>query len=100
MSCLKKELMNVSDWFNANKLSLHVKRTNYSFFHKSSEKDNIPLRLQNLNINGFTVERESSITFLGVWMDENLTWRDHIHTVENKKCKKYRALISRKALPR
>ena len=87
MSCLKKELMNVSDWFNANKLSLHVKRTNYSFFHKSSEKDNIPLRLQNLNINGFTVERESSITFLGVWIDENLTWRDHIHTVENKNAK-------------
>ena len=31
-----------------------------------------------------TVERESSIKFLGVWIDENLTWRDHIHTVENK----------------
>ena len=34
MSCLKKmnkELTNVSDWFNANKLSLNVKKTNYSF---------------------------------------------------------------------
>ena len=37
-----------------------------------------------MNINGFTIERESSIKFLGVWADENLTWRDHIHTVENK----------------
>ena len=27
---------------------------------------------------------ESSIKFLGLWVDENLTWRDHIHTVENK----------------
>ena len=35
-------------------------------------------------INGFTIERESSIRFLGVWIDENLTWRDHIHTVKNK----------------
>ena len=52
--------------------------------NKSSKKDNIPLRLPNLNINGFTIERESSIKFLGVWIDENLTWRDHIHTVENK----------------
>ena len=37
-----------------------------------------------MNINGFIVEHESSIKFLGVWIDENLTWRDHIHTTENK----------------
>ena len=42
------------------------------------------MRLPNLNINGFTIEREASTGFLGVWIDENLTWRDNIHTVENK----------------
>ena len=68
-----KELKNVSNWFNANKLSLNVKKTKYSFFHKSSKKDNIPLRLPNLNINEFTVECQSSIKFLEVWIDENLT---------------------------
>ena len=31
-----------------------------------------------------TVERASSVKFLGVRIDENLTWRDHIHTIENK----------------
>ena len=56
---MNKKLTNVSDWFYANKLSLNVKKTRYSFFHKSSKKDNIPLRLLNLNINGLTVERES-----------------------------------------
>ena len=56
---MNKKLANVSDWFYANKLSLNVKKTRYSFFHKSSKKDNIPLRLLNLNINGLTVERES-----------------------------------------
>ena len=65
---MNKELTNVSD----------------SFFHKSSKEDNISLRLPSLNINGLTVERESSIKFLRVWIDENLTWRDHIHTIENK----------------
>ena len=58
---MKKELTNVSNWLSANKVSLNVKKTKYSFFHKSSKKDNIPLRLWNLNLNGFTVERESSI---------------------------------------
>ena len=81
---MNKKLTNVSNWFNANKLSLNVKKTNFSFFQKSSKKDNILLRLPNLNINGFTIERESSTKFLGVWIDENLTWRYHIHIVENK----------------
>ena len=42
------------------------------------------LRPPNLNINWLPVERESLIKFFGVWIEENLTWRDHIHTVENK----------------
>ena len=49
------------------------------FFHKSLRKDNIPQRLPNLNINGLTVERESSITLLRIRIDENRTWGDHIY---------------------
>ena len=36
-----------------------MSKNNYSFIHKSSKKDNNPLRLPNLNINELTVERES-----------------------------------------
>ena len=54
------------------------------FFPQIIKKDNIPLRLADLNINVLTVERESPIKCLGVRIDENLTCRDHIHTVENK----------------
>ena len=60
------------------------KKNKYSFFHETSKKDNILLCLSNLNINGLTVVRESSIKFLGVNTDENLTLRDHIYTTENK----------------
>ena len=81
---MNKELTDVSNWFNGKKLSLYVKKAKYSFFHKSSKKDNIALRHPNLNMNDLTVERESSIKFLKVSIDENLTWRDHVHTVENK----------------
>ena len=52
--------------------------------NNNNNNNNIPLRLPNLNINGCTIKVESSIKFLGVWIDENLTWRDHIHAVENK----------------
>ena len=55
-----KVLTTVSNLLNANKLSLNVEKTNHSFFHNSSKKDNIPIELTNLNTNGLTVERESS----------------------------------------
>ena len=62
-------------------------KTKFSFFRKSSKKDIFLLHLPNLNINGLTIERESSIKSLGVWKDENLIWRDHIHNIENETTK-------------
>ena len=35
---MNRELTNVSNWFNANKLSLNVKKTKHSFFHKITKK--------------------------------------------------------------
>ena len=35
---INRELKTVSNWFNANKLSLNFKKTKYSFFHISSKK--------------------------------------------------------------
>ena len=48
---VNNELVNIKDWFTANKLSLNVEKTKCSFFHKPSEKDKIPLHLPNLIIN-------------------------------------------------
>ena len=60
------------------------------------KKDNIPLRRPNLNIDGLTVDRQYSIKLLGVWIDGNLTWRDHVHTVKNKVAKNIGLLYQRK----
>ena len=79
-----QELGIIRSWFNANKLSLNITKTKYTFFHSASYKDRIPLRLPRLEINSSTIKRESKITFLGVLLDENLTWKDHINCVENK----------------
>ena len=37
-----------------------------------------------LRINGQTITRVESTRFLGVIIDEHLTWREHINTVKNK----------------
>ena len=67
------ELQKISQWFISNKLSLNVTKTKYSFFHKPSKKDNIPLVLPKLSICNNEIKRSKSIKFLGVFLDENLT---------------------------
>ena len=37
-----------------------------------------------LKINSVCIERETTTKFLGVLLDENMTWRNHIACVENK----------------
>ena len=67
---VKNKLVNIKDWFTANKLSLNEEKTKYAFFHKPSKKDDIPLRLPKLIINNYEIQREESIKFLGVLLDQ------------------------------
>ena len=83
-SDVNKELTNIKKWFVAYKLSLNVAKTKYSSFHKPSKKDNVPLQLSNLSINNHKIKREESIKFLGVLLDENVTWKKHLKYIENK----------------
>ena len=81
---MNKELVIIQEWFNANKLSLNASKTKYSFFHSLSFSDRIALRLPELKTNDVVIKREENMKFLGVLLDENLTWRPHIKCIENK----------------
>ena len=70
---LNEELMNINDWFMANKLFLNVGKTKYSLFHKPSRVDDLPLKLPKLSINNQEIKRASYTKFLGVLLDENLS---------------------------
>ena len=78
------ELEKNSQWLKANKLSLNERKTKFTLFHKPRDKDNSPFQLPNLKVNNNEIKRNSSIKFLGVIVDENLTWIDHITLVESK----------------
>ena len=43
------------------------------------------LRLLKLEINGISIEREKFTKFLGVSLDENLSWEEHINSIKNVK---------------
>ena len=78
------ELEKIAISFQANKLSLNESKTKFTLFHKSWDKNILPLKLQILKINNFEIKGTISIKFLGIMVDENLTWNDHIHILENK----------------
>ena len=71
-----EELSQINDWFLANKLSLNVEKTKYMLFHKCIDQEKIPLKLPLLQLNSNIVERENSLKFLGVILDEHLTWKN------------------------
>ena len=81
---VNNELVNIKDWFTANKLPLNVEKIKYSFFHEPSKKDDIPLHLPKLIINNYEIQRRESIKFFGVLLDQHLTWKEHIKLTENK----------------
>ena len=83
-STVNNELTNIHEWFKSNKLSLNFKKTKYSFFHPAHKSDNLPLQLPKRFINNTPIERQPQIKFLGVLLDENITWKYHINTIKSK----------------
>ena len=83
------ELQKMNEWLKANKLSLNAKKPMFSLYHKSTQKDNMPLALIILRTDGVELKGKAIIKFLGVLLDKNLTWKDHINSIENKISKKY-----------
>ena len=81
---VNEELMNINDWFMANKLSLNVGKTKYSLFHKPSRVDDLLLQQPKLSINNQEIKRISYTKFLGVLLDENISCNKHLKYTENK----------------
>ena len=81
-SILNTELEIVSQWLIANKLSINLKKTKYVIF-RSRQKTIDHLNFS-VKINSKPIECKQSIKFLGVIIDQHLTWKDHIDTIASK----------------
>ena len=81
---VNNELIKINERFSAKTLSLNVGETNFSLFHKSGKKYSIPSHLLTLKINNHDIERVNTMKFLGVLLDDNLSWKEHIKYLENK----------------
>ena len=78
---VNKELIKLDDWFRANKLSLNVKKTNYSIFSPTKFPHDVN---RTLILNNTSINREHSVRFLGLNIDQQLTWNTHINKLKSK----------------
>ena len=70
------ELKNVTQWIRANKLSLNLQKTKFMFFSNSLET--LP---GNIIFDDTPLDEVSSIKFLGIWVDNKLSWKYHINNI-------------------
>lgn len=78
------ELENLSHWFKANKLSLNINKTNYIFFTSRSKYKTEASKSFSIQLDGKNIERVCHAKFLGVYIDQELTWNKHIQEICTK----------------
>ena len=81
---LNADLVRVAEWVQENGLKLNETKTQMLLLsrkRRAKELDNVMVRLK-----GHEVTRNDRVKYLGVWVDEGLTWKDHVEAVRRKCC--------------
>ena len=79
---INKELNQICEWLALNKLSINVKKTKMMAFHYRQR--NIKNLIPKLSINNIPIEQVKHFNFLGVVIDECMTWKPHINKISGK----------------
>ena len=76
-SQVNQELIKIMEWLCSNKLSLNIDKTKFLIFSSRSTSFNIL-------INNKPIAQVSSINYLGVIIDNKLSWNMHVKHISNK----------------
>ena len=74
-------LNNLLTWFSANKLTANISKTCFSIF--TPKNIMIPNLLNSLKFGNSKISRVESAKYLGITLDENLNFKDHIEILSN-----------------
>ena len=78
---VNNELVKVSDWLNANKLTLNATKSNFVIFRRYQRKMDHSVNIQMFdNSNHFltSLECKDHVKYIGVLLDSHLSWKYHI----------------------
>ena len=75
------DLRNVSCWLKANKISLNAGKTEFLIFRSQRKQlDFIPV----LKVDGKRIYPSESVKYLGLYLDEHLSWKTHVDCIASK----------------
>jgi len=97
---INNELQEICNWFKANKLSVNASKTNYMVLgtqystakyidvnqkcsndFQTDSFNHMDKKNLNIKLDGVSLQKVKSTKFLGVIIDENLTWKNHIDAI-------------------
>ena len=84
---MNAELLKIVEWLTANKLSLNIKKTNFVIFHPYQKRLNhdVNIKVNDNCLNKyFILECKEYVKYLGVMIDNHLSWKRHIYYVALK----------------
>lgn len=81
MEELNNAYIEVKDWCAINSLKLNAEKTECVIFHNSRSKTELPSRIL---LDGTDVNITNATKFLGIYVDCELKWRDHINYLSKK----------------
>ena len=79
IATLNCELSKLTEWLNANKLSINVSKSHYMVFYRSRQK----IKKGNILLNSIILFQVTFTKFLGVILDDKLKWTYHISYIKN-----------------
>lgn len=68
-------------WFHANQLTLNIKKTMYLIIKPKNNPTNDDIHVR---ISGEELQRVQKAKYLGVWLDDHLSWREHAKMIHSK----------------
>ena len=77
---INSELNQVKLWAKLNKLSLNTNKMTLMVFHRKQKQ----LKIINISNDNIQIERVHSFNFLGILLDETLSWKNHPIMIVNK----------------
>ena len=85
------ELALLNKWFTSNKLTLNKEKTNYVIFQKRNHPFN--QQTYELKIQDHKIQEKQSVKYLGVIIEKNLSFKEHVNHIGKKLRKNIPALL-------
>ena len=89
----EEDLKNVYDWLLANKLSLSWEKTNFIIYHTPKNKLLVG-NIRDLKVYNFSIKRVNCVKYLGLYIDDQLKWDEHVNYLCNTLSKNFHMFYS------